>query len=52
MEQNKLGNLIEGEEYLVLHEFVKKAKSSKQKRRTYCRNECGHYRERKFARKT
>ena len=26
MEQNKLGNLIEGEEYLVLHEFVKKAK--------------------------
>ena len=26
MEQNKLGSLIEGEEYLVLHEFVKKAK--------------------------
>ena len=26
MNENKLGNKIEGEEYLVLHEFVKKAK--------------------------
>jgi hypothetical protein len=26
MKDNKLGSIIEGEEYLVLHEFVKKAK--------------------------
>ena len=26
MTENKLGSKIEGEEYLVLHEFVKKAK--------------------------
>ena len=26
MKDNKIGSLIEGEEYLVLHEFVKKAK--------------------------
>ena len=27
MIENKLGSKIEGEEYLVLHEFAKKAKS-------------------------